>query len=412
MTEIPTEKIIPNLRHLRAFKEVASSKSISEASRKIFLSQPAITQAISKLEGLVKAPLFIRRSNGMYPTEAGELFLQRVKRCLKLLRSGTKEAFRSGSKKGVQMHNNLNQMISSTQLRALIAVSDARNFTLAAHNIGISQPSLHRAARELENLFQVKLFEKTSQGIELSKSAQIMAQTAKLCFAEIKQGFEEVDALKGFDSGSILIGSMPLARSYLLPCAINDLTRKHPGVRISVVDGPYDDLLNHLRHGEIDFLIGALRYPAPTEDIVQQPLFAPPLAIVSRCGHPLANKKNLTVKDLGAFPWAVPRTGTPTREYFDELFESAGEELPLNQIESGSLILIRGLLLDSDRLTIISSHQVYHEERMGLLKALPFEMKGSRREIGITIRRDWRPTQTQQLFLDLLKSNGETMSER
>ncbi|MFQ3186580.1 MAG: LysR family transcriptional regulator of gallate degradation, partial [Marinomonas primoryensis] len=54
---------IPNLRHLRVFLAVAELKSITRASENIFLSQPAITQAIAKLEGLLGAPLFERHSD-------------------------------------------------------------------------------------------------------------------------------------------------------------------------------------------------------------------------------------------------------------------------------------------------------------------------------------------------------------
>ena len=404
------QRFVPNLRHLRAFTEVADSKSISAASKKIYLSQPAITQAINKLEELVRSPLFTRSSNGMFPTEAGELFLVRVERCLNLLEAGTRESLRLGLRKGGKLPASVEHLISTTQLRALIAVADARNFTLAAQKIGISQPSLHRAARELENLLQISLFEKTSQGIGLSRAAQVLAQTAKLCFAEIKQGFEEVDALHGWDSGSITVGSMPLARTYLLPCSINELTRVHPDTRISVVEGPYEDLLNHLRHGEIDMLIGALRDPLPTDDIVQTELFATPLAIVARCGHPLSDKKSISINELAKYPWVVPRPGTPTREHFESMFKEAGVPVPANLNESSSLILVRGLLLDSDRLTIISAHQILHEERMGLLEALPVEMGHTRRPIGLTTRRDWKPTKTQQLFIDLLKSKAEAMS--
>lgn len=391
--------------------QVAQSKSISGASKRIYLSQPAITQAIAKLEALLGCALFSRSSNGMFPTEAGSLFLNRVDRALGLLESGTREALRMGMKKGGKPSGNIEHLISTTQLRALIAVADARNFTLAAQRIGISQPSLHRSARELENLLQIKLFEKTSQGINLSRAAQGLAQTAKLCFAEIKQGFEDVDALQGLDPGSITIGSMPLARSSLLPQAINELTSQHPDTRINVVDGPYEDLLDHLRHGEIDLLIGALRYPLPAEDIIQLPLFAPPLSIVGRSNHPLFARDTIEISDLANYPWVVPRAGTPTREYFSAIFTEAGVESPRSLNESSSLILIRGMLLDSDRLTLISADQILLELKLGLLKTLPLDLSHTRRTIGLTMRRDWQPTNTQQLFIDRLIVLGRSMAD-
>ncbi len=78
---------LPNLRHLRAFREVARQRSISQASGTIFLSPPAITQAIAKLEKQVGSMGFERRSDGMYTTEAGVLFLARSDRVLDSLRT-------------------------------------------------------------------------------------------------------------------------------------------------------------------------------------------------------------------------------------------------------------------------------------------------------------------------------------
>lgn len=401
-------RTIPNLRHLRAFREVADCRSISQASRKLFLSQPAITQAIARLEKLLDSRLFERRSDGVFTTESGDLFLLRVERALQRLSAGLTETARMG---GIRSSRRLphEHTPTTTQLRALIAVSEARNFSLAARGIGVSQPSLHRAARELESLLDIDLFEKTNQGISLTRPAKVLAQSAKLAFAEIRQGIDEIDALKGIDTGRITLGSMPLARTYILPSAINELSRSHPKVWISVVDGPYEDLLHHLRYGDIDILIGALRHPTPTDDVVQERLFAPPLAIVARANHPLAGKRSLGIRDLQRYPWVVPRKGTPTRDHFEAIFFDAGMELPGSVIESSSLILVRGLLQESDRLTVISAHQVLQEQKLGLLESLPFDMRHTRRPIGLTMRKNWKPTAIQQIFLELLRDKGRDL---
>ncbi len=279
------ERKTPNIRHLRAFCEVAHCKSISRASKQVYLSQPAITQAIAKLEGMLKLSLFDRRPEGMFTTEPGLLFLDRVERLLAHLNKGTLEAIRIGSQKKANLY--LDRLLTTIQLKALIAVSKAGNFSLAARTIGTTQPSLYRASRELEKLLGIPLFVKSREGIELTKAALILVQHAKLAFTELEQGFVEIESWHGRDSGNIIIGSMPLARTNLLPKAINEFSQIHPDIQIRVVDGPYADLLHGLRHGEIDFLIGTLRYPLPIDDIIQEPLFDDELTVVGRAGHPL-----------------------------------------------------------------------------------------------------------------------------
>lgn len=395
---------IPNLRHLRAFREVADCRSISLASERVYLSQPAITQAIAKLEDGVDAQLFERRSDGMILTEPGALFFARVERVLNYIRAGVREAIRAGSRKSPPAAN-ADQLLTASQLKSLIAVADAGNFSLAARAAGITQPTLHRTARDLERVVAVRLFDKTGHGIALTRAARLLVQQVKLAFSELEQGFAEIAAWQGVDTGHITIGTLPLARTYLLPEAITAFSRNRPEIGISVVDGPYDDLLHGLRHGDYDFLVGALRDPLPIDDIIQESLFDDPLVIAARRDHPLSGRANLSISDMSAYPWVVPRSGTPTRDKFDALFGSGAGKLP-GLVESSSLVMIRGLLLNSDRITIISGHQIRHETTLGLLSPLSFDMAGTARPIGLTTRRDWHPTATQQLMLDHLRKAG------
>ena len=398
---------VPNIRHLRVFLKVVQCKSISKASEKVFLSQPAITQAIAKLETALGTVLFQRRSDGMFVSESGELFAFRVQRALDIILEGLQGAVRLGGSKGQPDH--LIQQLTTTQLRALIAVTEAHNFSIAGRNLGISQSSLHRAARELEGLLDVVLFEKTSIGISSTKAARALAKACKLAFSDIHQGRDEVDALHNREVGQLVIGSMPLARTSLLPKAIIEFSEQFPAFRIKVNDGPYDDLLYHLRHGDLDMLLGALRFPVPADDVSQEELFSSPVEIVARADHPLFKVKSVDLETLRECSWVVPHSGTPTRIIFESLFSEAGFEAPKRLVESGSQVLIRSLLQDSDRLTIISEHQIQHELSLGILKSLPYDLMRACRPIGITVRKSWKPTNTQLSFVNGLRVSKEVV---
>lgn len=395
-----------NIRHLRAFREVARRRSISQAAERIHLSQPAITQAIAKLESQLGTALFERRFDGMLTTVAGALFLDRVDRMLDGLGLGAREAVRVGDRKAARGFTEFDQLLTAAQLRALVAIANAGNFSLAARTVNIAQPSIHRAARDLERLSGLSLFTRAATGITLTSAAKVLVQHVKLAFAELDQGFDELALHLGVDQSRIIVGSMPLARTFIVPAAINALTAERPDVRIQVIDGPYDDLLHGLRHGEIDVLIGALRDPVPIDDVVQEVLFDDPLAVVVRSFHPLTRKPVVTLADLMANRWVVPRPGTPTRVRFDALFADQGHSPPVGLVEASSLEVVRGLLLGSDTLTLISLHQIRHERDLGLLVPLPVDLSGSERPIGLTLRRGWRPTATQERFLTFLRRAG------
>lgn len=398
---------LPNIRHLRVVQQVAFHNSISKASANIFLSQPAITQAISKLEQQLNHSLFDRRSSGMYLTTAGAVFHARIERAMDILLEGAKEASKVSQSTDTPSANHIVQLLTTTQLRALVAVYEAQNFSLAGRNLGISQSSVHRAARELEDIMQITLFEKSNVGIIPTKAAEALTKSAKLAFSEIRQGFDELSSLHSRDVGRIIIGAMPLARTSILPAAINEFEKQFPEIMISVVDGPYSDLLYHLRHGDIDMLIGALRFPTPSDNILQRELFSPHLTIFSRVNHPIQIHTNPQLTDLVDHSWVVPRKGTPARKVFEQLFEEAKLPIPTRLVETSSQLLVRELLLGSDRIALTSAEQFRREESLNLLKPIDIDLQHTKRPIGLTLRHNWQPTRSQQAFIEQMENHAE-----
>ncbi|HEU5134034.1 MAG TPA: LysR family transcriptional regulator [Steroidobacteraceae bacterium] len=394
----------PNLRHLHTFREVARLGSVSAAARSVHISQPAVTQAIAGLERFFGTPLLLRRSTGVSLTGAGELCLARIERSMAQLREAVLATTRGiGSERA-----SVERLVRSRQLDALGAVVEHGNFSVAARARHVSQPSIHRAARELERLLGVPLFEKTSFGITPTREAADLARRTRLAFAEIEQARAEVHALHGGESGRTVVSALPLARSYLLPAALLEFTQQHPRHGVAIIDGTYENLLAGLRSGESDILIGALRSPAPSADVIQEHLFDDPLAIVVRARHPLANRQQLTAASLGRFQWIAPRAGSPLRLHFDALQASIGLELPSPPLECNSMAAARAFLLESDRIMLLSAHQIHYEMLAGLLVALPHPSGNVVRPIGLTLRRNWHPTSTQQTLLDILRRSART----
>jgi DNA-binding transcriptional LysR family regulator len=394
----------PNLRHLHTFREVARLGSVSAAARSVHISQPAVTQAIAGLERFFGSPLLLRRSTGVSLTGAGEICLARIERSMSQLR----EAINATTRGVGTERASVERLVRSRQLDALGAVVEHGNFSVAARARHVSQPSIHRAARELERLLGVPLFEKTSFGITPTREAEDLARRTRLAFAEIEQARAEVHALSGGESGRTVVSALPLARSYLLPAALLEFTQQHPRHGVAIIDGTYENLLAGVRSGESDILIGALRDPAPAADVIQEHLFDDPLAIVVRARHPLALRQQLTVASLGKFQWIAPRAGSPLRLHFDALHASTGLELPSPPLECNSLAAARAFLLESDRIMLLSAHQIHYEMLAGLLVALPHPFGNVVRPIGLTLRRNWHPTPTQRTLLEILRRSART----
>lgn len=376
-----------NLRHLQAIVQIAELGTMNAAAQAVNLTQPAITQALARLEQLTAIPLFERRPGGMVPTDAAELFVPRIRAALDHLAS---------------------PHVTMSRMRALLALADSGSYAAASVLTGLSLPSLHRAVNDLSLSLRRTLVERRGKAVSLTVAGRHMARTFRLARVELEAGLAELEALKGHETRSITIGAMPLSRARVLPAAITRFQHRHPQVRISIIEGSRAELVEPLCNGAIDLMVGALRDPLIEPDLVQQPLFEDLPVIVARKGHPLEGR-DPTMAELAAFPWIVAAPGAPLRNGWEQMFAVAGMALPRVPIEAGSVMIIRQLLIHSDFLTLLSRDQVAVELEAKWLVALYSVPAGMERTIGISTRASWRPTVVQAEFIgDLHAAAGRS----
>ncbi|MDO6725219.1 LysR family transcriptional regulator [Celeribacter halophilus] len=390
-----------NLKHLRVFVEVSRAQSISAATGTANMSQPAITQAIMGLERKLNSKLFTRRERAMFPTQTGKILEVRVNRAASFL-----DELSDRKRLGFDRHK-LKQL-STRQLRALIAVAESRSYSEAARFIAVSQPSLYRSAKELEERCGVTIFGKSNRGIDLTSAGGSLYRGAKLAFAEIDQAIDEIEISEGRRQGRLRIGSLPLARGTILPNAINTFLKHHPETRISIKDSPYEELLDALRLGDIDLTIGALRDPIPAGDVVQEYLFDDRLGVYCGPEHPMLFSASVDKHALAEFPWVVARGDTPTRRHFEKFFAGLTPSVNGPAVETNSMATVRHLLSDNHKLALLSVTQAAEHVALTQIKRLPIDVGDKPRRIGVTFRKNWRPTVKQAAFLTELRRPTQT----
>jgi DNA-binding transcriptional LysR family regulator len=395
------------LRRLWAALAVYQTGSALKAASLTHMSQPAVTGAITACEADLGVSLFKRTSRGMSPTEAGDIWCPRIAAAAEHLKEAelALQHWKSRSRMPIQ------KLVTESQLRALSAVIETGGFSQAARQLGISQPSVQRAARDLETICGVALWRRDGARIEPTGEARTLARYGDLCFAEISMAHDAVREIQGVIEGTLRIGALPLARSQWLPSALAETLKTFPDARVTILDGPYHEQASALLHGRIDFVMGALR-PTPDPDIVQDAVFTDPYVILVRAGHPLAAGFNsasdkLTPTDLGGLSWILPRIGTPGRTNFEQFMANKGQVSPRRVVECASLVATRELLIRMDHAAILSAQQVETEVASGVLKIMGPPLTGSARAIGIAIRRGFVPTVLQSFFLQAAQRAGK-----
>jgi LysR family transcriptional regulator, regulator for genes of the gallate degradation pathway len=397
---------LPSLRQLRAFEAVSRLESVSAAAREVNLSQPGVTQAIHAFEERMNARLFERRQTGCYVTEFGAVLVPRVRRFFEHLRAALKDLGTSAGRQSIDATVN---RITGPQLRSLIAISENPSFDAAARSLQISEPSLHRSARDFEREVRRTLYRRSAHGMTTTPYGTELARRSQVALQEIAYGLEELEAARGNIVSRIAIGNIPHSATQILSNAVRELLSKYPTARIQIVDNHYENLLNDLRAGKLDFLFGVLRRPDWAADVKEELLFANHYVAVARIDHPLRKVKRLTLRDLRRYDWIMPGPLTPRQKALHRILGSPSSQ-PNVSIETTSLQIYRTILAATDQLTLMSQFEAELNDPSSLA-VLPFSSRHLRRFDGIATRTDWRPTSIHLQFMDLLRAQASRLSK-
>lgn len=378
----------PELRHLRAFLAVADQGSANRAGATLFRAQSAVSRSVRKLEHELGVPLFERRARGMLLTEYGRALLVRARRVhaeLQRARSDVAGLAEAGTVRNAAIFGMLTH---ERRVRAFVALTEQHHMPSVAEGLGITQPAVSIAVRQLEESIGVPLFERTARGMIPTPAGAALALRLKRAQAEMRHAVADIAALRGVTQGTITVGALPLGRTRVLPESIADVVARYPGLRIATMEGSFEALAASLRAGDLDFILGALR-PAPyASDLRGEPLGEDELGIVCSRAHRLAQRRRITVRDLERARWVLPRANTPNRRLFEQALTSRGISVPDVVVETSDLAVLRGVLLQSDLLTAISPRQLAYELEGALLTRLAVPLPDTRRVIGITRRVD------------------------
>ena len=399
-----------SLRHLKSALYVYDYKNVTRAANKLNRSQTAVTKAVGELEAELGCVLFDRSSVGMMPTVHGEALAHRVKlAAAEFDRAGAAyQPFVPGGR-SYQSIPIFSMDISYKRLAAFVALFQARDINEAAKLLGVTKAAIYNSVRQMEELLDLELFERGPGGVSPTNFCAVLARHTKMAFAEIRHALDDLASLDGVTSGNVAIGTLPYTRTYLTPKAINRLLSRHPQLGVTTQEGPYNLMQADLRSGDLDVIVGAVRPAEAGADFKTETLIEDRLAVIARKDHPLAQQKKIDFQDLQNLEWVLPAAETPARLLFDETCRGYNMETPKHAVQTSSQSMVRGLLLDSDRVALVSEHQIFYDRKAGLLEVLPVDLEETYRPIGITLRAHTQPSPAASLLLEELRRVAEEL---
>ena len=384
-----------SLRQLRLFEAVGRLASVRRGSEECNLSQPAVTQAIAKLELQIGETLFRRLPNGSYLTGAGTILHQRTSRMFGHIETALLDLGVAGGAANAQLIAN---RLTRSQVDSLIAIIEYGTFDRAAAALDMTRASLQRAARNLENNLRKLVYCRTSAGLVVTPDGIEFGRKLKLALQEIQWGLHEMGAARSAGDRRITIGALPFGGSVLLASVLESFVASHPNTDVKIINEGAAEMMKRLRAGDVDFVIGLVQETV-AEGLANEAFAQTPYKVVARRQHRLHQKDKITIDDLLGSEWVIATSGASRRACYERIF--SGGPYPRAAIETCALAIIRRLLARSDRLTLMTSYELMHEDQS--LAALAYGPIEPAPLIGITTRTGWLPTQTHLDFIDLLR---------
>lgn len=297
----------------------------------------------------------------------------------------------------------LKARLKTRQLLLLIALDDHRNIHRASDALHMTQPAASKQLKDLEDLLDVRLFDRLPRGMEPTIYGETMIRHARMALNSLSLAHDDIVALKSGLQGQVEVGTIMTPAMGLLPRAISRIKQQAPLIRIGVHLETSNILLEMLQRGTLDFMIGRIIEKESTPDLVYEELTDEPACAVVRVGHPLLQSPDLQLKDIAGLPWILPPQGSILRHRCDMMFRREGLATPVNVVDSTALLFIEALLQETDSLNVMPTEVAKYYASMNILSILPIELPFKMDAFGIITKQDHLLSPSADLLLQAIR---------
>jgi len=297
-------------------------------------------------------------------------------------------------------------LVKLRDLRVALAVNQAGGILAAARVLNISQPSVTRTIQELEGKLGHKIFDRSTRGFAPTEYGRIFLNSAASISGELQSIQWELEQFTQGTKGTLRIGAMPIAVSGILVPLLNTLLETEPLLDFSVVEAPYDNLMQFLSDREIDIVIGRIWDSSHQLGLCQEVLFHDHMRAVVNRNHPLARAKKITFEDLLSWQWLFPPKETPVYDLMVSEFRRRGLELPKRRVETLSLSLLVSLIGDGQFVTALPNSMLRFNCTTRDIVALDLDLRNTENPIGAIYFSGQEMKPAQELFLEAIRRVG------
>lgn len=302
-----------------------------------------------------------------------------------------------------QIDRILRSNIKLRHLQLVVALDQFRHLGRTAEFLSVSQPAVSRMLAEVENMLGLTLFDRSTRGTEPTSSGVSVIRFARSVLAEYERTRDEIAAEASGAAGRSRVGAMVVATPVLLATAVKLLKERSAQATVLVEEGDLTHLLPKLRLGELDLFVGRLEpgYAAP--DLVTEPLYNEPMAVVVTPGHALARKTRPGWADLAAMPCVMPPPWASLRVKLEQTFFRYGLNPPSDIVETSSFLALTTFVQQRGAAGFMARSVALHFQKAGLIKVLPIKVPIDLPAVGLITVRGRRLTPSSEQMLACLR---------
>lgn len=280
----------------------------------------------------------------------------------------------------------------------------------AAASLNVSQPAVTKTIRELEAELGVAVLERDGRGIRVTSHGEVFLRHAGAALSAMRQGIDSVSASSLGSAPPIRIGALPTVSSRIMPRAMEIYLSANAVARTKIVTGENSVLLDQLRLGDLDIVVGRLAAPEQMTGFSFEHLYSEQVKLVVRPAHPLLNLGAAALAQLDRYTLLMPTTSSIIRPFVDRFLIANGMPEPVRQIETVSDSFGRAFVKATDAVWIISEGVVAADISEGSLAALAVDTSETRGSVGLTVRASAPPPPSLDILMETIRQAAREMA--
>jgi len=295
-------------------------------------------------------------------------------------------------------------------LQLIVALDEFRHLGRSAEFLSLTQPAVSKSLAEIERMFGLDLFVRSTRGTEPTAYGEKVARFARSVLADFDRTRDDIAMVASGGAGRIRVGAMVVATTSLLAGAVEQLKKQSPHTTVSVEEGDLTRLLPRLRVGELDFIVGRLEpgYAAP--DLETEALYTEPMCVVVAPNHALARLRKPAWADLAVHPWVVPPAWASSRVKLNQMFYKHGLQPPPDIVETASFLVTLTFLRQRRCVGFVARDVARFLASERLARALPLEVPIELPPVGLIMLRGGLRTPAGARLVDAIRSVAHRVS--